>query len=139
MQQLSLLDLPPVEDEPEPVTHNPIPITHNPLPLTSAERHTLRWLHARANYYLRLMNRFMDGKRCSQEVRSAELVRVYELREEVLAAIHLLEKPQCNEQTPPFVTLTAAPAATSQQAASTKTQSTKPSTAAISASLGVVG
>lgn len=133
MQQLSLLDLPiPDESEPQPV------VTH-PLPLTSAERHTLRWLNAKADYYLRLMNRFLDGSRCSQEVRSAELVRVYELREVTLVAIYDLENRQCNEQTPPFVTSTAAYDATNQQAASTKTQSTKPSTAAISASLGGVG
>lgn len=86
MQQLSLLDLPPIEEEPAPVVVISAPVS------ASINPHELAWLQARADYYLKLMNRYMDGHKCRQEVRSAELVRVYELREQVLATIEEMER-----------------------------------------------
>ena len=86
MQQLSLLDLPPIEDEPASIVVIPAPVS------ASVNPHELAWLQAKAGFYLRLMNKFMDGHKCRQEVRSAELVRIYELREQVLATIEEMER-----------------------------------------------
>jgi hypothetical protein len=85
--QLNLLDLPPIS-----VPDEPQPIADRPLPVTPANPHTLAWLNAKADYYLKLMNRFMDAKRIPQEVKQAEFLRVYELREQVLERIAELER-----------------------------------------------
>ena len=75
-QQLALLDLPPVED------------ASQPLPFAQPNhRQAIAWHTARAELYLRLMNRFLNGNRCSQEVRRHEISRLHSLRQQALAAI----------------------------------------------------
>lgn len=96
MEQLSLLDLSSAPAEPElaPVVATaPLSVSDcsNDRP---ANRHVLAWLEAKADYYLKLMNRLMDAKRISQEVKTAEIVRVYELREDTLAKFYELERGQ---------------------------------------------
>lgn len=73
--QLDIFSLEPLPLEPI-APAPPLPQPPNP--------HTVAWQQAKADFYLRLMNRFISGTRCSQSVRSHEITRLYNLRQQAL-------------------------------------------------------
>lgn len=79
-EQLSLLDLPLLEE-----TFEPPPV---PMPLNLS---ALAWQKTKESFYLKLMNRFMTGRLCAQAVRSHEITRLHQLRQQALAEIKRME------------------------------------------------
>jgi hypothetical protein len=74
------LDLWSVEPEPEP----------DLVPVCSKSLAQIEWQRARADFYLRLMGRFLKGSKCPQPVRRHEIERIHQMRQSAIAVIHEL-------------------------------------------------
>jgi hypothetical protein len=77
MLQLDLLTYQPTAEEMASPTPKPQPVN----------LHAIAWQETKAACYLSLMRRFMRGSLCSQAVRSHEIERLHQLRQECLRAI----------------------------------------------------
>jgi hypothetical protein len=76
--QLSLLDYVPTPEEiEEPQEQAP--------PSPSTNPHSIAWYQARADYYLRLISRFVNSDRIPKHVKRFEISRAYQLREQAIA------------------------------------------------------
>lgn len=62
-----------------------------PIAAPPINQSAIDWHQSKADYYLRLMGRFMSGTRCRQPVRKHEISRLHELRMSELAAIDRLK------------------------------------------------
>jgi hypothetical protein len=58
--------------------------TLQPQPLNP---HAVAWWTCKADFYLQLISKFMSGTRCSRTVRSHEIQRLHQLREQAKAQI----------------------------------------------------
>lgn len=87
MNQLNLLHY-----VPEPVI--------NPLSPTIQPSQAELWQQAKADFYLRLMQRFMNGRRCCLEVRRHEITRLYQLREQALIDLEAVQRKQIDVKKP---------------------------------------
>lgn len=72
--QLDLLSYQPTPEEMAIPAPQPQPVN----------RHALAWQEAKADFYLRLMNRFMRGS-LPQQIKRHEIERLHQLRQQALA------------------------------------------------------
>lgn len=82
-EQLSLLDYQPTAEEMQPPATEVKAIAPSP--------HAIAFLESQAAYYLQLIQRFMDGRKCSKEVRFNEMERLAAMRQAALEQIKTLE------------------------------------------------
>jgi hypothetical protein len=82
-EQLSLLDYQPTAEEMQPPATEVKPIAPSP--------HAIAFLESQAAYYLQLIQRFTDGRKCSKEVRFNEMERLAAMRQAALEQIKTLE------------------------------------------------
>ena len=85
MMQIDLLTYQPTAEE--MATTEPLPAPKPPKP---ASVRAMEWQQTKADFYLAMMNRFMNGALCSQVVRRHEIQRLHQLREAALAEIRRL-------------------------------------------------
>lgn len=88
IMQLDLLSYePPPEEQGDPPLE-PLPLEPEPRP----NPHALDWQQTKADFYLRVMGRLMDGSLCPQSVRSHEIERLHNLRQQCLKQIKELSQ-----------------------------------------------
>lgn len=69
------------------LTAEELPASPPPPPPIPPNPHARHWQQTKADLYLRLMARFMNGSLCSQAVRRHEIERLHQLRQQALAQL----------------------------------------------------